>query len=221
VSVEDAVGFLDAAAAESPDLPWNLGWQNAFARTSELVLNRRDQRGLNVCAPPVFFRIWLARNQMAAAVFDYRMSKDGQADLGSTTIVPGEDLFAQRCSALRTKGNQETATVCSKAPAGSARAKFAFVEVLGGLDPSSYYGVDRHLAFMELTTTNTVAPLPRYRALADRRAALEAIVTISTIHLRNSQTPPERAAYALISPKTSGDIPVPSVREGEPNERFQ
>ncbi len=99
----EALALLDAAAGEDPLLPWKLDWQQTIGRLRSLVMRPEllDQRALNVCGPAVFFRIWFARDPVGAATFGYRLLKSGTADIGSTTVTPGQGLMSQDYAVLR------------------------------------------------------------------------------------------------------------------------
>ncbi|MGY3319582.1 hypothetical protein [Arthrobacter sp. TE12232] len=99
----DALMLLDAAAQESPSIPWKLDWHSTISRIRTLIMQPEliRQCGLNVCGPAVFFRIWFARDPLGSATFAYRLLKSGGADLGPRSIVPGAALLAQDYATLR------------------------------------------------------------------------------------------------------------------------
>jgi hypothetical protein len=60
-----------------------------------------NQRGLNACGPAVFFRIWLARDPVAAADFACSLLRDGSAKMGSLIVAPSWKLLGQKYATLR------------------------------------------------------------------------------------------------------------------------
>jgi hypothetical protein len=105
-----ALALLDAAAAESPVIPWNLDWSETIARLRTLVLNPEllHQRKLEACGPAVFFRLWFGRDPLGAATFGYRLLKSGSAGIGPLTITPGTQLLQRDYAALRATANAVT-----------------------------------------------------------------------------------------------------------------
>ena len=102
-----ALALLDAAAAESPVIPWNLDWFETISRLRILVLKPEllHQRDIQACGPAVFFRLWFGRDPLGAATFGYRLLKSGGADIGPLTITPGVHLLQTNYAALRATAN--------------------------------------------------------------------------------------------------------------------
>jgi len=103
-SLIDALASVDAFDA-NPDkvIAWNLDRGSALARLRE-ILNRPEllhQRGLNACGPAVFFRVWLARDPAAVAVFACNLLKFGSANIGSLVVAAGHSLLNQNYSQIR------------------------------------------------------------------------------------------------------------------------
>ncbi|GAA3149239.1 hypothetical protein GCM10010521_40790 [Streptomyces rameus] len=82
---------------------WGLDRNAVIQRLQALLQNPNllDQRGLNACAPAVFFRTWLARDPVAAASFTCNMLRGGSASIGSLVVTPDTDLTGQDYSTLR------------------------------------------------------------------------------------------------------------------------
>lgn len=101
----DALMLLDAAAHESPVIPWKLDWHSVLNRLRVLALHpdRLNQRGLNACGPAVFFRMWFAQDPLGAAEFGYRLAKSGTAFFGPIIITPSASLLAQDYAAVRAR----------------------------------------------------------------------------------------------------------------------
>lgn len=72
-------------------------------RLRALLLNPDivDQRGLNACAPAIFFRIWLAHDPVAVADFACKLLRDGSAAIGSLVVAPSWKLLGQQFGQLR------------------------------------------------------------------------------------------------------------------------
>jgi hypothetical protein len=64
-----------------------------------------NQRGLNTCGPAVFFRIWFARDPVAAADFACSLLMTGSATIGSLKVTAGWKLLGQRYAILRSVTN--------------------------------------------------------------------------------------------------------------------
>jgi hypothetical protein len=96
--VDTALAVVDAFEAEEyQDVAWQLdrGW--TLVRLRELLRKPDliDQRGLNACAPAVFFRVWFARDPVAAANFACALLRDGSAPIGSLHVAPSWKLLGQ------------------------------------------------------------------------------------------------------------------------------
>ncbi|MEV0732185.1 hypothetical protein [Polymorphospora sp. NPDC050346] len=104
-SVNDALVEVAAFAQAMPATPaWGLDGFDVVARLRVLLANPEliDQRGLNACAPAVFYRLWLERDPVAAARFTCKLLKDGSAPIGSLVVAPSWKLLGQRYAQLRT-----------------------------------------------------------------------------------------------------------------------
>lgn len=102
--VATALATVDAFEAEAfHSVAWNLARPDVLRRLRQLLQtpDLLDQRGLNACAPAVFFRIWLARDPVAAATFACRLLRDGSASIGSLAVAPSHRLLGQDYAALR------------------------------------------------------------------------------------------------------------------------
>jgi len=94
--VDDALGFIDGFEAENdPTTAWKLDRERVFWRLRELVSAppKVHQRGLNVCGPAVFLRIWFARDPLAAAVFTADLFGRGQSFIGDLAVKAGAFLL--------------------------------------------------------------------------------------------------------------------------------
>src|SRR4051812_17228429 len=103
-AVDEALAAVDVFEAEErQDVAWQLdrGW--TLIRLRELLRNPEliDQRGLNACAPAVFFRVWLARDPVAAATFACALLRDGSAAIGSLRVAPSWKLLGQNYASLK------------------------------------------------------------------------------------------------------------------------
>lgn len=101
--VNTALAHVNAFEATAPQVAWQLDCGAVLARLRQLLQNPTllNQRGLNACAPAVFFRIWLARDPVAAADFACKLLRDGSAQIGSLTVAAGWKLLQQNYAALR------------------------------------------------------------------------------------------------------------------------
>ncbi|USQ85734.1 hypothetical protein NFX46_19395 [Streptomyces phaeoluteigriseus] len=88
---------------------WGLNRNDVIQRLKALLQapNLLDQRGLNACAPAAFFRVWLARDPVAAAAFTCQMLRHGSSTIGSLTVDPDADLTGQDYSTLRADTNAQ------------------------------------------------------------------------------------------------------------------
>ncbi len=103
-SINVALANIDAFEAEQwQDVSWELDRGAVLSRLRRLVQHPAllDQRGLNACAPAVFFRTWFARDPVAAAAFTCTLLRDGSGQIGSLTVAPSWKLKQQRYSLLR------------------------------------------------------------------------------------------------------------------------
>jgi hypothetical protein len=79
------------------DRYWTLQRIRALLRDPNLV----GQRGLNACGPAVFFRVWFARDPVAAATFACTLLRDGSASIGSLQVAPSWKLLGQDYAMLK------------------------------------------------------------------------------------------------------------------------
>ena len=113
--VDEALARVDAFEANGiQNVAWKLDRSQTLQRIRTLVRNPEllDQRGLNACGPAVFFRVWFARDPIAAAEFGCALLSDGSAAIGSLIIAPSWKLLGQDYSTLRsvTDGAHPNAT---------------------------------------------------------------------------------------------------------------
>ena len=102
--VAGALAKIDEFEAIGPPVvAWQLDRATTIERIRTLVRHPEllNQRSLNACGPAVFFRIWFARDPVAAAVFSCAMLRDGFASIGSKLVQPRPGLLAQNYAALR------------------------------------------------------------------------------------------------------------------------
>jgi len=102
--VDTALAAVDQFEAEqNKNVAWQLDRYWTLQRLRTLLRNPEliDQRGLNACAPAVFFRVWLARDPAAAANFACALLRDGSAPIGSMNVAPGSQLLGQNYSNLK------------------------------------------------------------------------------------------------------------------------
>jgi hypothetical protein len=78
----------------SSQVRWKLDRAQTLQRIRELLRHPQQlhQRGLNACGPAAFFRIWLARDPIAAADFACALLRDGSAAVGSLTVTASQTL---------------------------------------------------------------------------------------------------------------------------------
>lgn len=102
-NVDLALAAIDTFDAEAPPVAWHLDRIDVLNRLRQLVQDpsKLDQRGLNACAPAVFFKTWLARDPVAAAAFTCKLLRDGSAPIGAMVVAPSTKLLAQEYSLLR------------------------------------------------------------------------------------------------------------------------
>jgi hypothetical protein len=102
--VDSALAVVDAFEAEpNQDVAWQLDRYWTLQRLRTLLRNPEliDQRGLNACAPAVFFRVWLARAPAAVADFACALLRDGSASIGSLNVAPSWKLLGQNYANLK------------------------------------------------------------------------------------------------------------------------
>ena len=102
--VDSALAVVDAFEAEpNQNVAWQLDRYWTLQRLRTLLRNPDliDQRGLNACAPAVFFRVWLARAPVAAANFGCALLRDGSASIGSLNVAPSWKLLGQNYANLK------------------------------------------------------------------------------------------------------------------------
>lgn len=102
--VNTALAEVDAFAGAMPaSLAWGLDGFDVVARLRMLLANPEliDQRGLNACAPAVFYRLWLEHDPVAAARFACTLLRDGSAQIGPLVVAPSWKLLGQRYGQLR------------------------------------------------------------------------------------------------------------------------
>jgi hypothetical protein len=103
-SIDQALADINAFEAEPfSGVAWQLSRTEVLARLRQLVLDPSllDQRGLNACAPAVFFRAWFARDPAAASAFACALLRDGSALIGALMVAPSSKLRAQQYALLR------------------------------------------------------------------------------------------------------------------------
>jgi hypothetical protein len=108
--VSTALANVDSFSTQSDQsVAWGLNRNDVLQRLKQLLQNPDllDQRGLNACAPAVFFRIWLARAPVATAAFTCELLRNGSASLGSLVVEPDTDLREQDYHALRSSTDAE------------------------------------------------------------------------------------------------------------------
>ncbi|MQA29079.1 MAG: hypothetical protein GEU82_04465 [Luteitalea sp.] len=99
-----ALANVDAfEATASRAVAWRLDRGQTLQRIRALLRQPDliNQRGLSACAPAVFFRIWFARDPVAAAGFSCGLLRDGSAPIGSLIVAPSSKLLGQDYSTLR------------------------------------------------------------------------------------------------------------------------
>ena len=91
-----ALALLDAAAGETPAIPWGLIWPDVIQRLRTLVISPEllHQRALNACGPAVFFRIWFARDPLGAATAQPPQIAAGEPAHGLCAL--GRDLLVDQ-----------------------------------------------------------------------------------------------------------------------------
>jgi hypothetical protein len=102
--VNTALAEVNAFASSMPaSLAWGLDGFDVVARLRVLLANPEliDQRGLNACAPVVFYRLWLEHDPVAAARFACALLRDGSAQIGSLGVAPSWKLLGQSYGQLR------------------------------------------------------------------------------------------------------------------------
>ena len=102
--VAAALAFVnDFERNGSQSVAWQIDRAATLARLRTLVQSPEllNQRGLNACGPAVFFRIWLARDPLAAATFGCALLRDGHASIGALSIAPSWKLLGQQYALLR------------------------------------------------------------------------------------------------------------------------
>lgn len=104
-SLMDALASVDAFEANpDTDIAWNLDRGATLGRLRDL-LNKPDllnQRGLNVCGPAIFFRLWLTRDPVGVASFACNLLKGGSGNIGTVVVKAGNNLLLQDYSQIRT-----------------------------------------------------------------------------------------------------------------------
>lgn len=102
--VDSALAVVDQFEAEpyqevawQLDRYWTLQRLRTLIRSPDLI----DQRGLNACGPAVFFRVWFARDPVAAATFTCALLRDGSAAIGSLNVAPSWKLLGQNYANLK------------------------------------------------------------------------------------------------------------------------
>ena len=103
--IATALAKVDAFEASAPAaVAWKLDRGVTLQRIRTLIQHPEQlhQRGLNACAPAVFFRVWLARDPVGAADFACALLRDGSAALGSLAVAAGDALKAQDYAVVRT-----------------------------------------------------------------------------------------------------------------------
>lgn len=104
-NVSTALAEVDSFAQSMPtSLAWGLDGAEVAARLQQLLAHPElfDQRGLNACAPAVFYRLWFEHDPVAAARFACALLRDGSAPIGSLMVAPSWRLLGQRFADLRT-----------------------------------------------------------------------------------------------------------------------
>lgn len=98
-----ALARVDTFEAQGPSVAWGLDRFDVLQRLRALLQNPEiiDQRGLNACAPAVFFRVWFAHDPVAVADFACRLLRDGFASIGALVVAPSWKLLGQRYGQLR------------------------------------------------------------------------------------------------------------------------
>lgn len=84
-------------------IAWQLDRAATLLRLRALIGNPNlvHQHALNACGPAVFFRIWLARDPVAAARFACALLRHGSAQIGSLIVTAGWKLLGQNYGLLR------------------------------------------------------------------------------------------------------------------------
>jgi hypothetical protein len=102
-----ALANVESFEAQSPSVAWGLDRFDVLQRLRALLRNPDiiDQRGLNACAPAVFFRVWLAHDPVAVADFACRLLRDGSASIGALVVAPSWKLLGQQYGPLRAATN--------------------------------------------------------------------------------------------------------------------
>jgi hypothetical protein len=99
-----ALAFVDDFDANaSTNVSWKLDRYWTLQRIRALLRHPEElnQRGLNACAPAIFFRIWFARDPVSAAKFSCSLLRDGSASIGSLFIAPSWKLRDQNYAMLK------------------------------------------------------------------------------------------------------------------------
>jgi hypothetical protein len=102
--IATALAKVNAFETSSPQtVAWKLDRAATVQRIRTLVQHpdRLHQARLNVCGPAAFFRVWFARDPVAAAEFSCNLLRDGSATVGSLTVAPKAMLKAQDYAAIR------------------------------------------------------------------------------------------------------------------------
>lgn len=102
--INAALRYVDSfESSVGTNVAWNLDLYWTLQRIRTLIRNPKllDQRGLNACGPAVFFRIWFARDPLAATMFACKMLRDGSANIGTLAVAAGSRLRAQDYARLK------------------------------------------------------------------------------------------------------------------------
>ncbi|MEV5017695.1 hypothetical protein ACIGW1_31880 [Streptomyces sp. NPDC053780] len=108
--ISTALANVEAFRTQSDQsISWELDRNDVIQRLKALLQNpnKLDQHGLNACASAAFFRLWLARDPVAAAAFTCQMLRHGSSTIGSLVVAPDADLTGQDYNILRANTNAQ------------------------------------------------------------------------------------------------------------------
>jgi len=95
-TILQALQHVDAIETGSlPQVAWKVDRTSVLARIRALIRQPEliSQKGLNCCGPAVFFRVWFARDPLAAARFACDVLTFGRAPIGPIAVQPGSQLL--------------------------------------------------------------------------------------------------------------------------------
>lgn len=106
-TVAAALQLVSAFRSGTGASPWRLSRTEVADRLAQIIQdpNLVNQGQLNLCGPAAFFRLWLARDPVAAAQYAIELYERGRSAIGSFEVAPDDDLVKQDYNALRGRMN--------------------------------------------------------------------------------------------------------------------